>query len=294
MGFLSRLLGRAGAPAPPGDPLGDSASRFREWLSHQLGRTVPPAIEGWGALDSLLDSGPGSPPPEAMIQDAAAWLGEGARASVGGSWREDPVLGPVVANLGGAARLRLRPEDAIRKKCALRGGFSLAAFGERLPARIEAERQIPDHNLPALEEIASLCHADPGDAADRCARALSEDWKRRFGAELRANLRSVRELDRWLRTHYLVCRASEAEWICAGLLVGEVARGLFGGTWVPGADPIRATLRFPELDYQPVGRIYKMMTELPEGEPLEDYVRILPSARRELGSRGGPGAGSGP
>ncbi len=287
MGLLRRWFGEA-KPAPragAADPAGEASGRFAEWVARQLGRSVPDGIEGWGALDALLQGWPPTAPSEAMLEDAAAWLGEGARRGFGGYWQVDAVLGPVVGNLGGVGCLRLRPLDAARKKWELRGGLSLATFGGRLSARIEAERRLPAVGLPAASGIASRYGQDPAGTAAMCARVLGEDWKRRFGGDLPVNLRSVRELDRWMRTQYLVCGSVEEEWLCAGFLVGEVARGLFGGEWVGSGDPVRASLRHPELDLKPVGRVYRMLTELPEGEPLEDYVRVLPAARREL--RGG-------
>ncbi len=242
-------------------------------------------LEGLPPLDLLIDEWPDSSPPEGILECGAIWLGDCVRERYGGTWQDDPIFGVVVGDFAQVPGLRFRPHDAMQKKWELRSGFSLATFESRLSHRTMAEdgHAVPD--LPSPQAIAEMCAADPAGAAARCARALSLDWKGRFGAELPLSLRGVRELDRWLRTHYLVCGVTEAEMLCAGLFVGEVARGLFGGEWSPDPDPVRTALRFPELDYKPVGRIFKMMTELPEREPLEDYVRVIPSARREL--RGG-------
>lgn len=258
---------------------------FDNWLSQKLGYTMLLGLDGLAPLDHLFDAWPESSPPKGVLEHGAIWLGECVREGYGGTWKEDPIFGVVVCDFAQVPGLRFRAHDAMQKKWELRKGFSLAAFANKLLDRIEGERGLSVSDLPSPQAIAEMCSADPAGAAALCARALSLDWKSRFGAELPLSLRGVRELDRWLRTHYLVCGVTEAEMLCAGLFVGEVARGLFGGEWSPDPDPVRTALRFPELDYKPVGRIFKMMTELPEREPLEDYVRVIPSARREL--RGG-------
>ncbi|MDX2175057.1 MAG: hypothetical protein SF028_01160 [Candidatus Sumerlaeia bacterium] len=261
-----------------------ASQRYAEWLSRARNRTIAP---GMAALDdaeeSITELLALPEPPAQGLSDAAAFLGESLRAECGGAWREDARWGLVLGAVGGVRCFRFRPLEAVEKKRELGPAFALAGTLRLLPERVEKERALgePFPGAPAPPP-------GPAEAAAAWATWFGDGWRARFGQPLAPNLRGVRELDRYLRTQYLLMTAPDSAFAGAGFFLGEVARGLFGGEWRPwpAEEPWKAALAWPELPYYPAGRVFKMLSELPEAEPLDEYVRLVPSARKEL--RGGP------
>lgn len=247
------------------------------------------SVDAPGALagaDKVLDEGLDD---EALLSDAAAFLGEALRRShPPAQWEEDGLYGPVVTGFEGIQEGRLLPLPLAQRKVAGGAAFSLPEFAASLSRRLAAEREAPRDSPPTAQAIADrlrgLHGADAQVGARREAESFREFWKFRQRADLPLTLLGVREVERWLRTHQVANFLSEGRMAQAGFFVGEVGRGLFGGEWdfavLTTVD--RAALRFPELDYLPVGRIYRLMVEGAAPQPLDEYLRLIPSARREL------------
>lgn len=290
---LRRLVRPAPArDAPPRslpEELERSAARFHGWAERLFGD----AGAGGGRL-ALIDRALGARPggreelSEAIASDAAAALGECWRARFGGHWEEDDLHGVVLRGCAGHEGARLIPLGAILRKWDRPDGYSLEELTDSLGRRFEEEKKLPPWpggDLPAMIEPLRGLH---GEEAAAAALALAEEfrahWGERLGASLPFSLVGVRALDGFLRTHYTACFLGGADLARAGFFLGEVGRGLFQGQWdFRGATRVEAApLRYPELDYFPVGRIFKMMTEQPGAEPLDEYLRLIPSARAEL------------
>lgn len=221
---------------------------------------------------------------ERFLESVTAAIGELAIERHGGQWHDDPVAGIVVERLGGVEGLRLHPEAVVARCIGPGTAFDLAQFFESLEPRIDAERAaVPVRSSPAMDWDLLRKEAANEQAALEADRFRAA-WRVRFRQELPFTLLGVRELDQFLRSHFLVSRFPESEWARAGFFLGEVGRGLFGGDWelANARAPHEAALHFPELDYLPIGRIYRMMTERPTGDPLDEYLRLIPSARSEL------------
>lgn len=280
--LLERLFPPKPATPPPRTLEEEIAALAARWAEAHPG----PA---GAAIDARFEAlrREGATPDEETLAMAAAALGEDARRAHGGAWREDPFLGLVLADLGGVANVRLRALDAVRKKAQLGAAFRMEGFAAKLPERIAAERALAEYHatptdMGALLDAMRRSDADPLREGAGAWRAF---WKARFGQEIPFNLRMAKEMDAFLRTHYLVFALHEATLAHAGLYIGEVARGLFGGEWQPlgaGEEAHRLALAWPELRYYPIGRVCRMLTECPEGEGLDEYVRLIPAARKEL------------
>lgn len=279
---MSRLWGfLKGATTPPPTTLADEvpagADRFAR-AAKSRGFSLDAAVEDAGrAPDDQR---------ERLLSDAASHIGEHVRAIAGGEWIEDEAWGVTLGGIGGIASGRFFPLPTIEKKIALGARFSLDAFLATLPARLEAERAKahPCGEAPQDAEWIGKSGADALDFVAAQEQAFRAFWRQRFGGELPLSLLGMRELDGFLRSHYLLSFIEDTRLVQAGFAIGEVGRGLFGGEWdFRAATSIeKVALRFPELDYYPVGRIMKMMTERPEGSPLDEYLRVIPSARAEL------------
>lgn len=238
------------------------------------------------------ETGSGEALPESFAADAACFLGEEFRKRHGGAWEDSPLWGPHVRGFGGLPEGRFHPMAIAEKKWEAGKSFTLAAFFTSLPPRIEAEQGKPASTAPTAAEYANRLRGKTGDDALREAGAIVEDfrgfWRSRVGMSPPLSLMGVREVDGFLRSHYFVSFLGDGHLVQAGIFVGEVGRGLFEGVWdftrLESAD--RAALRYPELEYYPVGRIYKMMTERPSADPLDEYLRLIPSARAELRKQG--------
>jgi len=281
--------------APPATDLAGAASeaaaRFDVWLASK--RADGSGMEGAdGALNDLLAAAkPGDGLHEVLGNDLAAWLGETVRRAQGGAWQDHPFYGSVIAAPGDIPIGRVIPAAIVERKFAAGAKYSLPTFFATLESRFAAERKraaAPVAAAPSVDDLTArlrgLSAAEASAAAIEKANLWRSWWKARTRADLPVTLLGVREVDGFLRSHYVVNFLDEVDLIQAGFFLGEVCRGLFQGDWdlrdLPSMD--RAALHYPELDYYPVGRILKMMSERPEGSQLDEYVRLIPSARKEL------------
>lgn len=219
--------------------------------------------------------------------DAAAWLGEALRLAHGGRWAEHPYLGLGVAELGEIRGVWAFPLAMVRKKWELGEGLVIERFVDRLPARLDHERRFADElAAPPADERALIETV----AASPSTERFASWWKARHGQPLPRNLVGLREVDRYLRTHYLVFALRHETLVDLGVLVGELARGLFDGAWSwdearTSGDITRAAVRWPDLELYPIGRVYKMLVDQPEGQTLDEYVRSVPAARQAVRER---------
>lgn len=271
-----------------------AADRFSNWVQKQTGeKPVPGEPDTYGCIDTALEMliEKSVELNEAAAGDAAAFVGEAARSGHGGRWAEHEIYGLVLLELGGLADGKLIAAGLVEKKWAIKEKLSLATFLGTLGKRIEAEKTKQGSDVHAGELITDLLRDKSGDAANVAVQQLAQEfrlyWKQRYRVDLPFSLTGVRELDGFLRSHYFANFLPDRMVYGAGFYVGEVTRGLFEGKWVfdgigQDAGIEKAALHFPELDYYPVGRILKMMTECPEGEALDEYIRLVPSARKEL------------
>lgn len=279
--LLRALKSEAPEPAAEGEAFAEAAGRFERWMA---GADIDAAME--------RAARPGADLPEALASDAASWLGERLRAAHGGQWAEDPLFGLVVSAPGGIGHLRAAPLAMVERKWRLGPGLSLARFLETLPDRLAAESDAPpppDREAPAetAGRLAGLSGLDATAAAAALANDFRKDWLRRHKAPVALSLQGVREADAFLRSQAFLCALDEAALARMGFFVGEVARGLFQGEWrfdaCRGADGLaRAALAWPELPYYPVGKVFKALLSAEDGTPFDEYIRLVPSARREL------------
>jgi hypothetical protein len=296
LALLRKLLGLRPPAGENTDPVRAAAERFQAWArgrapqaaTHDDSPAAACALVD-AALEAARPSPPGAPP-EALAADAAAFLGESVRRAHGGAWREDPFLGFVVSGVGGHAHLSLLPLAMVEKKWELGAGLRLDRFAATLPERLTRRAA---HAAPDLPPPAELI-LDPGRGALAVASDLAshfrEDWRARFRAAPPLSLAGVREAERFLRSQFFLCGIDEAFVLRLGGFVGEVARGLYQGEW--SADEARATgaperlaLVHPELPLYPVGRCLRLWHAKPEGEALDEFIRVIPSARSELRRR---------
>lgn len=262
-----------GTPSPAVE-----ARAFADWLA----RFDPSGAASLEALDRIVAQRkpmlPAKTIPLPLLSAAASWLGETVRSRHGGTWKR---LGePFEEVLSFETGVFLRPLEVVLKAWELAPEFRVAEFVAALPKRLEAEETFP--------AWAPLVIPSPSPDAPRTgAEEFRRAWNDRFKRPLPLSLNGVRELDRMLRSNFLLCSMNDDALVGAGLFVGEVARGLFGGEWRFDEVPPwhRVALEWPELRLRPIGRIFKMFTELPEGEPLDEFVRVVPAARKELRSR---------
>lgn len=244
-------------------------------------------------LDKALDwpsASSAALPLEPEVLNAAAALGEDVRQRFGGRWvaPEDTLYGePHVAGISDLADGKFFPLPLLEAAWHARQGDFLARFVAALPGRLKAERErwVRAGIIPTPWAGGN---AATGKQALEITTKSAQDFRAWMGMALGGNLPlslvGVRELDRFLRSHYYLNCLPEQALVGGGFFLGETARGLFGGTWSLKDSPPwdRAALHWPELPYYPVGRIYKMMTQRPPGDALDEYLRVIPSARRAL------------
>lgn len=299
---LKTLLGkrRLADPADTADVdqlIRHGAERFAAWATRLLGQEVaidPDAIANAEiAIEQARDSTSGTDEiPHHLASDCAAFLGEAIRTRHGGEWEEDTLLGLVLRQPGNVSGASLVPLAIVEKKWQLGGGLKISRFVETLPERLQAEREhqgtLPSPGRTPQDIARSLLAQGPPDhTATQAAGEFQKFWRERFGQPLPLSLQGVRETERFLRSHFFLFALRHETLVQMGLFVGEVGRGLFQGQWNldevrRDLDPTRAALAWPELSYYPVGRIYRLLTEQPEGETLDEYLRLIPSARAEL------------
>ncbi|MBX3729671.1 MAG: hypothetical protein KF858_10845 [Candidatus Sumerlaeia bacterium] len=292
-----RLIRSLFEPAPPPgqppaleDEIAAGAGRFGAWVGRGRANACPVAADSLPAaeraVEALLAARPGEPLPEEAASDAAAFLGEVVRVTHGGHWGDDPLFGLALLDVGGLPGARLLPLALVEKKRQLGTRLSWTRFFETLPARLDGERTRPMADPgPMLPRL--LAAESPVGAVQREAAAFGRAWQDRFGSPLVLSLQGVRELERFLRSQFFLCGLPPDAFVQAGLFVGEVGRGLFGGEWDfaearETGEPARIALRWPELPYYPVGRVLRLLTDQPEGEALDEYLRLIPAARKEL------------
>ncbi len=274
-----------------------SAAAFEAWLDkHFPGASASRSLvlEKTDEAFALMkeEKGEDATLDEAFAADAASFLGEEFRRRHGGDWEDSDLYGPHIARIAGIPEGRFHPMAIVERKWATCRSFTLAAFYGSLPPRLDAEKKIADKPAGSLEEHTARLRGRTGSEAAQAAAALAGEfrdfWRGRYGMSPPLSLTGVREVDGFLRSHYYVSFLSPERLVQAGFFVGEIGRGLFDGQWHFGdmGTIDRAALRFPELDYFPVGRLFKMMTERPAGEPLDEYLRLIPSARKELRGQG--------
>ncbi|MCB2153846.1 hypothetical protein KQI84_03090 [bacterium] len=271
------------------------ADRFAEWAADQTGQEVALAPRAVEVVEKAIEIARRSSDdiPNQLVSDCAAFIGEAIRARHGGEWEEDPLLGLVLRRPEKIDGVAAVPLAIAEKKWELGEQLSIARFFETLPQRIEKERSFEAYRSgPArtTERIAEeLLSETPITTATQTARDFRAFWKERFRIVLPNSLQGVREAERFLRSQFFLFGLHEETLVQMGFFVGEVGRGLFEGEWKfdelqATNDPTRAALVWPELPYYPVGKIYKLITEHPEGESLDEYLRLIPSARHALKS----------
>ena len=295
--YLRELLrGEAEASAQASGLSGmihEASARFAGWVEISTRSSVDSTRHSLIAADDALERAAKDQEelPEALAADAASFVGEVARHEWSGQWREDDRFGLVLRGLGQVPGAKLMPLALVEKRWNSPGRFSLAGFFHALPGRLEAEKKFAEVESASLDSLMDRVRERSGkeanEAANRIAAEFRGHWKQLHGVDIPLSLTGVRELDGFLRSHYYINCVTDGTLASAGFFIGEVGRGLFQGEWnFEGLEQIeRAALRYPELDYYPVGRIFKMMTERPEGETLDEYIRLIPSARKELRPR---------
>lgn len=297
--WLKKRRASTEGSSPGGDSLAgeiaQGAERFRTWVKTSHPELSPDSVAAIDQSIAQYPAGTGEALPEAFASDAASALGEILRDRFGGEWKNDALHGPVISSPSGLDHGRLIPLAAIERKALHPDGFSLEKLVDSLRERLVAEEKItpwPGGGAGgAFAPLEGLTGSPAHEAAHTMAQDFRKEWEARLGAPVALSLMGVRQVDRFLRSHYIACFLEEGDFVRAGIFLGEVGRGLFGGNWdfSHGDAPDLAPLRYPELDYYPIGRIFKMMVEKPEGEPLDEYLRLIPSARRELaGGQGQP------
>ncbi|MEQ8822430.1 MAG: hypothetical protein RLY93_19520 [Sumerlaeia bacterium] len=314
--FLKNLFGKS--PSPDAEPadlpslMARDAQRFAAWVSERTGEAnVTVGAESVAlaekALEQAREEAKGkleTPDPEALrgalpenlASDAAAFFGEAACLAHGGLWIEHGLMGLVLGEFGSIYNGHLVPLAMVQKKWELGPELSLSRFYATLPERIDLESQSLDyHQTPALDpkemgkEILMTGLQDPNAPGVELTQEFQKFWKSRFKADLPVSLQGVREVDRFLRSHFFLYALHEETLIQAGFFLGEVGRGLYEGAWhmdnvADGNNPLKAELVWPEITYYPVGKIYKFMTEREE-QTLDEYLRLVPSARKAMVER---------
>ncbi|MDK2970606.1 MAG: hypothetical protein PWP23_361 [Candidatus Sumerlaeota bacterium] len=295
---LKALFARQRSPQPEEGldaEVRDGAARFAAWAAGVTKQPCPVAWEGLAAgeqaLEALRREAPADGLGEQAASDAAAFFGEATREQLGGTWREDALLGVVLAGVGGVEAARLIPMALVEKKWELGGGLSLALFFTSIEERLVRERAFRARwQLPGQSAAQLITQTPPGRelvAARELTERFNAWWKARFGMPPALSLQGVRELERFLRSQFFLIMLEEDRLAEAGVFLGEVGRGLFQGEWdfAEARGPegtARVALRWPELPYYPVGRVLRLVTERPEGEALDEYLRLIPSARTEI------------
>ncbi len=301
--LLKYLFGACEAPPPSEahpDMLAASADRFARWLAKRLNRDeVPCTPESIALLDPAIEEIKetlvGVPSlPESLASDCAAFIGEAIRHQWGGRWGDHPLFGLSLHECGWLGTVVLNPLGMVHKKWELGSKLSLARFVETFPDRLAEEARqslYRERQVPGLGEIAhDLNGVDCVETMIRARRFAGEFqffWKSRFHADLPLSLVGTREVERFLRGQFFLLTLHAETLVHMGFYVGEVGRELFGGEWdfapaILDRDPTRVALKWPELDYYPVGKVFKLLTEQPENEALDEYLRLIPSARQQL------------
>ena len=169
--------------------------------------------------------------------------------------------------------------------------ISLSRILASVPKRITQYKQIREKKLVAWNQddsnaVIELWKEKKALTPSILIKDLQSDFQKAFDRELAFSLEGVKELERYLRSHFFFCDCTEMFLYRAGFFVGEIARQLFQGHWRfdPDAEleTSRFVLQYPELSYYPIGRVFKFMATQPLDEHLDEYIRLIPSARKEM------------
>lgn len=273
-----------------------AAQQFAFWakeLDCSLNETFADIREIEGLLEGLPQRFNEQALREQTINGVASYLGVLVQKHFGGRWREHEVLGISLCTLKGIDGLCFSPRHLVEKKWALRKNLSIERILASIPkhvAGVEQDRQNYPFNSAGLESFLQKLQEEKTPLAVRCsliAQELSTHWGERFGKPLPRSLVGVRELDLFLKGQFFVFSCDHHFLFRMGVFLGEVARGLYGGEWgIEKEEAVTALkLRYQELALSPVGKIYKTLSKQTEGETLEEYLLLVPSAREELRKR---------
>ncbi len=227
--------------------------------------------------------------PLPLVENTAAFIGERFIKKFGGEWAEDETYGMIISSFQGKDS-GFDPFALSERAWEIGERNFLGSFFSAVPKRLSHEKKIRPEWTEAQKKFREILNGKELDNGSivRIIEVFRDNWEACFGRELPLSLIGLKELDKYLQSHYILNFLSIEELIAAGLYTGEIGRQLFGGEWIipESKRSDRIALRYPELDYFPVGRIFKMMTEKPEKEPLDEYIRLIPSARKELRESG--------
>ncbi|MDX1972589.1 MAG: hypothetical protein SFY68_08675 [Candidatus Sumerlaeia bacterium] len=227
------------------------------------------------------------------LNNAAAFLGELVRNRFGGEWHTHRLFGLSLVNIGAVEGFVFSPLHLVEKKSELGAGLSLERVLGMIPQRIDAakaDRIRFGFSSASLEQV--LERLLSGNAAINVRAALLceellRQWPERFGRPLVRSLVGIRELDTFLKSQHFLFSFDEELLARLGIFVGEVIRGLYGGEWTYSGtgDTEALSLEFPELALHPIGKVYKLLSIQKNGESLEEYLRLIPSARQAMRDR---------
>ncbi len=227
------------------------------------------------------------------LNNAAAFLGELVRSRFGGEWQTHRLFGLSLVNLGGVEGFVFSPLHLVEKKAELGEGVSMERVLGIIPQRIDAakvDRTRFGYSNATLEQVLENLLKEYTTINVRAA-LLSEEllrqWPERFGRPLVRSLVGIRELDTFLKSQHFLFSFDDELLARLGVFVGEVIRGLYGGEWTYAGtgDTAAISLEFPELALHPVGKVYKLLSIQKRGESLEEYLRLIPSARQAMKDR---------
>ncbi len=224
---------------------------------------------------------------DTFLSGLAAWTGERLRTKHGGSWSEDSAHGLVLSGVLGVAHVRAFPLAIAIHKTAKSDTFSIQTFMNNVDEGLRREKAFTEYHSSAPSALDGHGFENTPTTARELAESFRSFWLMRFGRPLPPSLHGVRQMDSFLRSQYLFATVRDETIAQSGFFLGEVARSLFQGEWdftkarETGAAK-DAALCWPEIDLYPIGRIYKMLTERPDADPLDEYIRLIPSARSEL------------
>jgi len=296
--FLKKLFAGKNPPPPPrkltvAERIAEDAERFSASVKARTGKSPDGTPGTTGLIDEALEAErKGAKPTEEQLSACASYLGEIVRKKHGGRWVDDDLLGLVLQDMNTVPYVSFVPLAMAQKKWELGEGLKIARFFETLDERLDQENQYLMYlqsPTDTMEKIAvDLMAAEkPNDSARAAAERFRKFWQDRFKQPIPLTLQGAREAERFLRSHFFLFALHQETLVRMGFFLGEIARGLHEGEWDytevrDTHDPARAALRWPELPYYPVGRVMKLVTEQPETETFDEYIRLVPSARKEL------------
>jgi hypothetical protein len=244
-------------------------------------------------LNEAAKAFPSAKEKEQLINGISAYLGILVQERFRGVWQEHFLFGVSLGELYGIPGMVFSPRHLVEKKWLMGSGLSLERILGSIPQRISAarrEREVFQMGTRTIRELLLELGKEEKPLAlilSLKATEFSLHWEKRFQKRLVRSLVGVRELDVFLRSQYFFFSCEDELLFGMGVFLGEVARGLYGGKWEIKQTNSTAelVLEFQELELYPVGKILKALSIQPEGDSLEDYLRVIPSAREELRNR---------